>query len=400
MFKDRKIEKFIDKYSDDFANIDHSELQEFLSRVYNINGLISRINKLPEREVHYLLSTISDYKYYNLNEYSIDLLLCHKLDMIKKFGTYEKCPELDKIYYGLSPDESLYKMFVMDYMRYHEKNQDSRERVSLEKYSLVLSRNYKKIKGLLGAKDSFHSFILVKKIMYLKPLYLEQFLLYDNQNTTTENKEYILDYLIKHDELKDKINSLNYSDFNEFLTYIFANGKYEDNVLTTDIIKNRLDLSSKIIIKNESLEKYEIDKNMINSILKLPSNYLKKLNESDNEIKEEENEFVSFINNYNDPEILDILIERLETYKSKKNARIFLDFITDDFFMNSEVSRKKLLLELFPMEKVSNIDENIDVVILDYNSLSDAIEEKESLEFVNQKTNQKIIVKRKNTENN
>ena len=65
-----------------------------------------------------------------------------------------------------------------------------------------------------------------------------------------------------------------------------------------------------------------------------------------------ENKFVANIDKYNDPDLLDCLIQRMESFQSKKHEKIFLDFINDDFFVNSEVSRKKLLLELFPMEMI------------------------------------------------
>ena len=397
MFKEKKVEKFIEKYAAEFANHDYDELEEFLLGVKNITRFISKINKLPEREVNYVLSTIMDYKDYDFDQEQVDLILWHKLDLIKKFKVHENCPNLDRIYYGLVSYEWLYKLFVKEYIEYH--NARNNEKRTLENYSSVLSKYNKEIRDVIG--DTYSTVALREIITYLKPNHLQLFLVHENGDTTKKNKEFVLRHITssKYKKLSSKINSLDSYNFVELLNYIFAKEKNSNETLDETTIKSRLELIEKVLIENSDTKRYVVDKRMVDNILNLPTSYLKELNQEESEIKEEKNDFIEFIDKYNDPEVLNILINKMESFQSKKTAKMFVKFIKDDFFINSDANRQKVLLDLFPGDKVSSIDESIEMVIPDYNSLKDSFDKTGNMEFINPQTKQKIIIKSKNSQN-
>lgn len=393
MFKEKKIKEFIEKYAAEFANHDYKELSYFLKKIDDIEKSISKINKLQKNDKYYVMCTLINYKKYNLDEKDIDLIINHKLGLIKKFGSSKNCPVLERIYSALTPNRYLYVKFVSEYI-----NKDNPENDSiLSTYSRPLTRYYKEFNDMLDTDCS--SMYLKRQLLYLKPEHLEVLLEFNNGYSTKENKKRLFNYLIKNVDLKESIQSLNIGDFNDLLKFVFSKPiRIEDKI--EDSINIKIELLPTIISNMNSAKEYGITSDFVNNLKQVPTSFLEQLSDKESETSLEKYKFIEAINKYKEQEIIDMAIERLNTFQSKKNASMFVKFITDDFFVNSNTNRQKMLLNMFPEETIKmDINGNLDLVIPDSSSICGLSSSYETLEFVNPETKMKIYIKTKNQQN-
>mgnify|MGYP003289934609 CR=1 FL=1 len=393
MFKIKKIREFVKKHADEFSEYGYGELVEFLSNIEDITGLISKINKLSKEDEEYVLSTIINYEEFEFSHNDVHLILNHKLDIIKKYEEGNR-PNLDSIYYALQPNTNLYKALVGEYIKL---GSDDSEQILIN-YSSALSKYPKEFNGMLNKLYSTVS--LKKQLLFFKPKHFEIFLAFGNEYTTKQNKRRMLEYLFDNDSMKEDIESLNSDDFHYLLSFIFSKPNDMKNLKKYDYIGSRLELLPEIVKHIDQSKEYKLDREFINNLRIVPLSFLDTLSDKECQTNSENYKFVEIIDKYKDPEIVDIAIKRLESFQSKEHAKVFVEFITDDFFINNSVDRQKKLLMLFPDETVDlDIDEDLELIIPDVNAVKEVFLPDEKLEFINQKTNMKIIIKNKSKKN-
>lgn len=121
---------------------------------------------------------------------------------------------------------------------------------------------------------------------------------------------------------------------------------------------------------------------------------IKLLNEEDNRNKDVYT-FISNTSSNYDNVIVEKIVEGLSNLKRNKDKESFIDFVVDEFFVESNKNRQELLLELFDSKKVvvdfaENVEKSIEVSPYVYNVVSN---NDEPLEFTNKDTGLKIFVK-------
>lgn len=404
MFKkknDKKIIEFIDRYSWELSGLSYKELKMFLDDVNGFQLLIPKIDKLNEKQKIYVLSTIIDYKKFGFNHKDVELILEHKLDLIKDFKGIKKFPNLDRVYYALQPNEILYRTVIADYRKgllLEYDNELQNGDTNLRDYVEVLSKYYKEFHNIMDEQLSTIS--LKKQLLFFKPKHLRIFLEFDNIYSTQDNKKRLFNYLTTTgSSMVDDIEVLNSDDFHELLMFVFSKSSQDDEGLDDYDIDAKLKLLPEIISRMNYVSEYKLDREFINNLNTLPVSFLNKL--SDKKTCDENYKFVEAINKYKNPEIIDIAIKRLESFQSEKSAKMFVEFITDDFFVDSNDNRQKELLDLFADESVRmDIDESLELVGPESSAINEVLLPGETLEFINPKTKMKIIIKNKNSQNN
>ena len=354
MFEKRKskmIKEYIKRHSWEFSNFDYNELEIFLNKIDDINSIIKKANKMDGMSEHYLMLTIINYKRFKFNEEQVGLILSHKIDLLKKF-TLRNCPNLDHIYYALSPNENLYKLFVTEYMDGY----DSSKFQQLKDYTKVLSKHYKEIHGLLDKLNS--TVVLRKQLTYLTPDKMITLLNNDKfRKLDKENKKRVFNLLTKKDDnFKNAINLSDKAMFKEAIDLII------------------LDASKK---KNNTCD------------------FIEKMAKTEDDCYSLEN-----VKQY-DSEVTDIFLNEFCSFQSDDMAKMYIQFLKDDFFKNSSIERQKTLLNLFKLEVINrSLTDQMEISIPDSKTLSENVAANGCVEFINPDTHMKIFVKSKTNEKN
>lgn len=392
--KENKIIKFIEKHSLEFEKTDTIRLKKKLLEANDFTKMISKIEKLDETKQKYILETIKDYDKYKLNSNQLLLIVSHKLDIIK-IKNIKEYPQLDKIYYALKPNENLYKNLVIEYIDSKKKYMNS----EIQEYLQVIEKCYLELHNFLDNKMS--TLTLKKQLLFLKPKKLEQLLKYDLiKNLTIERKKQVFNSIVNSGIfLKINLENLNQEDFNRLLKFIFFDNK--NKIEENDSIEIRLKLLNGIMMHNKEIEEINyvrLNHDFIRFLESIPNELLEKMVRT-KEI-DKSYEFIKSLESF-DCEITYKIINKIKTIQTPKSNDMFVKFIKDDFFINSNKERQLLLLGLFPndIEKTS-IDQNIELVIPDSEALKEQVNANETMEFINPTTKAKIYLKNKNSQKN
>ncbi len=402
MFKNRKIHNFVKRYCCDeyFSKFNCAYLEDFLKEMESFTSLIPKINKLSNLSKHYVLSTIINYQNYGYDSRVVELILNHKLDLLKEFGSIYECPDLDHIYYALRKNENIYKLYVKEYIMRHEAKdktniQKHSKKVSLVDYTSLLTKYYLDIDNLLAEGKEVST--LKNQLFYFKPKHLRLFL---DFKADDKAKKQVFKYLtVNLASLKEAFSSFDAQEINEILDFIFAR-PYDvvDTKLYECSLNDKLIILSKAITKvykDETTEKYELNSNLINNAKKLPFSFLDRIVNANESIKEKEYQFVESLHYFKKEELVKHLLHRFESFQTEKSEEMFINFVLDEFVKNSDDNRKKILFKLFP-EQINKtlIDEQILVEIPEIDIFKESINSDESLEFINPKTNMKVKIRK------
>lgn len=361
MFKNKKIKKFIEKYSEDFSNHNYAELADFLSGVEDIEIIISKINKLSKEDADYVLSTIIKYKEFNFDQDTVDLILSHKLDLIKKFGTHCECPNLDRIYYALEKNRNLYKSFVQDYKENHITDYEDKfmltlaQNGTLTSYSSVLTNYCNKVHNIL---NKCNSTVTIKKyLLALSPRNLEFLLAFNNEYTVSEPqyRKKVFNSLVKNDtSTLNAINSLSFDNFQAFIRFLFS---FHNELDKDQVLESKLKLVPEILSIALSSEQNK-DSNMkllLHNLKALPDYYIISLAEDmpfNINDGEWQSEFLDYLSKKEGCQLIEYINE---SHSPDLDEEIYQLLISKEFrFLSTK--QKELIMEHLPGRKKTNLE--------------------------------------------
>lgn len=361
MFKDKKIQEFIEKNEEAFYNHNYAELEEFLRKIDGIESIISKINKLSNQDANYALLTISKYQDFHLDEDAVGLILNHKLELIKQFKNDEYYPELDHIYYALQPNECLYKIFVQDY----KENISATSRIyigsqktgsTLENYSYVLSKYYKEFHGMLEKSSS--TVTLKKRLTALAPKYIRTLLSFQNNYSKLEYKRKIFHSFVVDEKTSNMINDLSLDRFCILIQFLFS---FNEELDQNQVLASKLKLVPeilKLVQSSSNIQNKNLDmKLLLHNLSGLPEYYMIQLGEdiaSIDNLKLSEIQISNFLEIFSKEEGRKI-VEYISESSPNYDEEIY-QLLTSREFNMLPMTYKQLIMKYLPGRKKSNVE--------------------------------------------
>ncbi len=345
MFKQRRINDFIEKYGWELSDNDFEELEEFLNKLPNFSHISKKINKLSKRERNYILLTINNYKKHHFSPEQVETIINDKLNFIKKNKDNLKYIDFDHLYYALNSNEKVYRQFINEYQSSKDEGSTA---ISLASYYEVIDKYYKEFhnafEDVLDKKnynDDFESYIYS-----LKPGCLCSFFGFTKENKIPVSLQKKFFKIIKKDN--EYFDKLSIRDFNDILEFIF---KYQDEVNRKDILDKKLTMV--MYFKDELKNNW----NYLNALGNLPDdyimgifkednlsydiNFINLLKESDNHIKLIITDFISGVKSHYNDEYYKILNSYIFNKLSSNTIEIVLEKIKSLRNESIEVRKEK-----------------------------------------------------------